>query len=526
MFKFQWNKYDLGLATLCILILFSIPFAFYINQIEFIHQFEESAGYRYFYSLRYAFGHEIVWLPQGQIVTLYHSILQSMLTFLGLPNEQLLPRVWYFCVAVNILPIFLSWMALVQLSSQFECKIWSLLLMTFFVFLMSSNGLPGGASWLLLPDYHIWVLPLTIYSASLLLLDDKDPELDKPNLRYIKYGVLIGLSASVKITFVLIPISVLLVDLFSRPRSVLQTTKLLLVSFLISLVITLSIFYIMVHCISLAEFWKYLQQNIAFSIQGNGGMSAVSFKEIFIESWFVFLLIIIFSVYACVSQRKLIGVAVVGFLYTCFIIRRFYSHSFIEYHAYALIPLALIVYLLSSHRSMDEYKQVKLLPYAIVVLLFFATMPHFNFKKIHDIQEHHRMISRAASNFHDALQKGPSPVWILTSDNSYRPYTIESALCKGGMNINSIHWGIDSPYIAALFPNFKCAIYSHFLSNEEKKMVPMGTIGFAGYLTEDFKTIIKRIEKDFEISLAKSECKEVADSNAQRLIYCYPKHLS
>ena len=71
---------DYFIATLVIASLFWMPVYFYLSGITVTTYLEESVGYRYFYSLRLAFGHESAWLPQGQLATLYHVLIQYGLT--------------------------------------------------------------------------------------------------------------------------------------------------------------------------------------------------------------------------------------------------------------------------------------------------------------------------------------------------------------------------------------------------------------------------------------------------------------
>ena len=145
-----------------------------------------------------------------------------------------------------------------------------------------------------------------------------------------------------------------------------------------------------------------------------------------------------------------------------------------------------------------------------------------------DVPPNYRAGNNNAFEFHQRLEAGPGQIWILTTDNSYRPYSVESAMCKGGVDINSGLWG-DSPYIASIFPRFHCNViaWPTGMTSKEKQRVTEGTIGFARLTTESLQLAMSRVEHSFGISLRESSCHEVVSSAFSwfpPMIYCYPKN--
>src|SRR5262249_13381615 len=84
-----------------------VPATLYWLDISPAGLYEESVGYRYFYSLRLAFGGEHPFLPQGQFPTLIHVIIQWTLSAFY-PTDQLFPRIDVFSFAAVLIPSVLS----------------------------------------------------------------------------------------------------------------------------------------------------------------------------------------------------------------------------------------------------------------------------------------------------------------------------------------------------------------------------------------------------------------------------------
>lgn len=519
---------DFVFATFFIIAIFWMPIYFYVSGISVSGYLEENVGYRYLYSLRLAFGHENAWLPQGQLVTLFHALLQHILTLFNLPNNQLFPRVDIFSFWAVLMPAIFAWLACIKLSRQFNNKNLFFIIIAIFIFMMLSPALPwpGGASWATMPDYHVWVIVLAIFSASMLPPQTERQENQKKMRWFFWMGILTGIAGGIKITFMLFPLCVLAI--WSLKEWTWQNTpKFLLVSAITSLLTLSFILWASTGFAGPSMLRAFSTQSIYFAKTQQATLNGADLPTHF-ESYLP-LLLAIFLVFVGVLRRSwlLFLPGVTGLIYTAFVCLRFYSHSFIEYHAFTLILILPLVsgYIRPLIQKFHQNHPLKsLLPIAGVGLISFNI--YQTWPDISQASANFRATNIAAKKFHQCLAAGPSPIWILTTENTYRPNSIESALCKGGMNIFAPFWGV-SPYVASLFPNFHCAVISDGISENNKKIVSsVGTIGFSHLKSESLIQAIKRIEHYFGMSLANSKCYDIPGNYEAPLSYCYPKEFA
>ena len=93
----------LGVLWAC--FVFWIPIAFFLLDLSPSNPFEESVGYRYFYSLRNTFGGEFPWLPQGHLPNLVHAAIQYLLDLLGFLHSDLGARIDLFSFLAVLAPL-------------------------------------------------------------------------------------------------------------------------------------------------------------------------------------------------------------------------------------------------------------------------------------------------------------------------------------------------------------------------------------------------------------------------------------
>lgn len=521
---------DILIATFCVVYIFWIPLFFYASGISIVSYLEESVGYRYFYSLRLAFGHEAIWLPQGQLVTLYHVLLQYLLTFFGLPNDQLFPRIDIFCILTLLLPMLLAWLAFLRLSLQFESKILVLFIYAVFIFMLDSlnlPGLPGGGRWTMMPDYHVWVIGLAVFSASLLpKFNQKVWHPSPKNMSWFFWmGILTGLAAGIKVTFMLFPLSVLVSWCLNGDNWQKMIGRLLLAGG--SCIFTTGfILWANTGFGTLSDTLHFLAQSIYFCRTQSATMLGTELPS-HLES-LVPLILALFVLFTGTRRhiRSLSVLGVFGIIYTIFLYMRFYNHSFVEYHAFIIILLVPVINLYRNEiiNIIHKHALSRIAFIFPIALVFIVTMQHA-WSQLHDIPAHFLAMNQAAAAFHKNLLAGPTPTWILTTENSYRPNSIESAMCKGGMHIINPKWG-DSPYLATLFPTFHCAVLSYELTDENRKEIIFSTIGFSHLRIESINEAVKRIEKTFNVSLKNLNCHDIKGNYDAPLTYCYPQPIS
>ena len=129
--------------------------------------YEESVGYRYFYSLRMLYDvNAFVFLPQAQLVGIVNQVIQGLLTALGYPPDVLFPRIdlfSYITVAVPHLVAVAAFAWVVRPLRTFSGKLCAALfwLLPYYV---PSVYYPGGYV-NLQPDYHAWIIPIGLVAA-------------------------------------------------------------------------------------------------------------------------------------------------------------------------------------------------------------------------------------------------------------------------------------------------------------------------------------------------------------------------
>ena len=82
--------------------------------------YEESVGYRYFYSLRMMYDvNAFVFVPQGHLMGIVNQVIQGLLTALGFPPNVLFPRIDLFSYVAVAVP-HLAAVAMVASSEHDE----------------------------------------------------------------------------------------------------------------------------------------------------------------------------------------------------------------------------------------------------------------------------------------------------------------------------------------------------------------------------------------------------------------------
>ena len=109
-------------------------------------------------------------------------------------------------------------------------------------------------------------------------------------------------------------------------------------------------------------------------------------------------------------------------------------------------------------------------------------------------------LDNASHRLHDALAADGGSVAFLTPDNTYRPPSVDSSICKGGTDIFQSTWGV-SPFIKSMFPDRWC-----FLYGGTADVTPFANVVFIKLDEEPFRAALKRVEDHFSTSLANFDC--------------------
>src|SRR4029077_16218901 len=122
--------------------------------------YEESIGYRYFYTLRQLYDADpYVFLPQGQLMDLANQLIQFCLTVSGHAPTELFPRIDLFSYASLAFAFLLATAAFSTLLTHFRSVSAKTLAALWFLIPYYSPSV-AGAYVILQPDYHNWILPV------------------------------------------------------------------------------------------------------------------------------------------------------------------------------------------------------------------------------------------------------------------------------------------------------------------------------------------------------------------------------
>lgn len=88
--------------------------------------------------------------------------------------------------------------------------------LAYFYYIMSSPNLPSGYFWISSISYEVWIVGIVFFSLYLMpSLGNNHITDDKSWAWYVGFGIFLGLVFSIKVTFAVLPLSVLLLNFVS-----------------------------------------------------------------------------------------------------------------------------------------------------------------------------------------------------------------------------------------------------------------------------------------------------------------------
>ena len=124
-------------------------------------------------------------------------------------------------------------------------------------------------------------------------------------------------------------------------------------------------------------------------------------------------------------------------------------------------------------------------------------------------------LNNGSLQFHDVLGKLGGPTAFLTPDNTFRPLSVDSAICKGGTDIFQSVWGV-SPFIKSMFPDRWCYLYGG-----PADLKPFANAVFIKLDSESRQSAIQRVESKFAVSLDTFDCKREIPAFGSSYILCH-----
>ena len=423
---------------------------------------EESTGYRYFYSLRNLYGQgEHPWLPQGQFPGLTHVLLQVGLTLAGFSPTQLFPRIDLFAYSAAALPHLFAvaafiWMARAgAMPGISSAAVSGLVVLTFL-----SIGSPPGYT-LVLPDYLSWAEPVALITAGWLLR--LDAERDRPKWRSdVRLGVFAGLCLSIKPTYVVfvVPIAVWTV-LTIRPiwRA--------LVTLLSAAVIAVATWITVLYLYNLGDISATLSHFIRLNTFVSGISPTTSLYAWLTRPalWMTFTptsaavlmpIVLALSV-AFLPGKSLSGGLLAGSVLSLYVAyRRSENQTLVEVNGYFVT--AVIVWsaavagpVLNAIRARWWPAIVRVFMILVTAALWVLAAGQVQLAAI-SLLPVFGTADAGARELSQCLAARTGRTLFLIPDNNYRPTTVDSAIFKGGSDIDRYYWGA-SPYVRDMFPD-------------------------------------------------------------------------
>jgi hypothetical protein len=488
------------LALALIGALFWVPVALFWLGISPSGFFEESVGYRYFYSLRLAFGGEHPFLPQGQLPTFVNVIIQWALSAFY-PTDQLFARIDVFSLAAVAVPGILGTVAAYYALTHLPWP--GMILMAACAFLLlASPKLFAGIGWTAMPDYHVWTIPLAFLCLGLTLTDEP------LTLRQATVlGVAAGLAVGVKVTLCVFP----LVPLATRIPLDRRALSILVIFGMAGTLVYLAIVALYTG-LDLRAFQSFFASLALFIRSQANTLPADAWAQIWGYELLVICLLppVLIAIGFILRERAAFAAALALTLSLLFLGLRPYNHTLIEVHAVACLAVGVMIAVVARPTEGAPLRRL-ILPSAAVAILPLLLMlgperVSVGIDLIQDMGE----IDRAHAEWRSKLTQ---PAWIATTSNYYRPLSIEGALCKGSRGIFAPEI---SRYLTSLFPDFHCALGQNELTGVESS-----SVGFVRLPTESLAGSIKRVEDYFSVSLGMHDCQEIA-SPGTFLVYCLP----
>jgi hypothetical protein len=480
---------------------------------------EESTGYRYFYSLRILYTpDERPWLPQGQLMTLTHLGLQAVLTALGYPPMQIVPRIDLFAYAAAALPHLLTAGALVWAVRPLRSLPARLAVAMLVLAVCLNEALTWGYQ-VLLPDYYSWIQACALVSVGCCLrLTDNARQ---PSWRWaVGLGLFGGLCLGLKVTVIALaapPVLLFLARWGLSRRTLIWLPIMGLISGAVFLLLTW-----LSYLGSNAATRHFFTMLVGFSAGQGPVLSFLPWltttltSDRFLLVRLCLVLPLLLAVSAVTLRPRIVSAALlVGAVLELFVYwKRPEPTTLIEVCDYLLLTVVVwsvrVGAPLVRLARCPERARTALAGLLVLALAILAGASVFQTTSV--FSSSFALVNATQAAVDQFTSDPPGRVAIFTLGNSHRPLTRDSAIFKGGTDAwQSETWGT-SPYVRDLVPN-----RSYFYMADDGQappglQVPVDTSPFQYILfvslepPETFAVTSARLREVFGISLAGFEC--------------------
>ncbi len=418
------KRYNILLSFFITFLMLALPVWLFYNKLTLSTHFEESVGFRYFHSLRILYGAENPWLPQGQLPGILHIAIQKSLTFAGHPVNEFFPRVDLFSIWAVTLPLLLAGISYYWATKPLRTYFTSTIFAVVFLACFFSPRFQDG--WMLLPDYHIWMISLAMVAIGwvIRLMSQTDQNFTINTRVALLLGLYAGACLSVKVTLFTYPLSIglLLLSLDVKFKEMIKfSTKSKSSASAVWPVISKKIFiFTLVSGSTALLTWStvlliYYQGNASIIpehfvnlfkftdsqvqlIRSNNLMFLKTFTPITLLDFFSLIPIVLLGCFLSIRKHKYSSIAMVilpaGLIELYMLYQRNYTHTNIEVqYLFYILGTILVTSLFQKNSAVNPFykniinkfkNQTKLARYACILAIFITPIYiHTNYTLTH-----------------------------------------------------------------------------------------------------------------------------------------------
>ncbi len=485
------------------LVALSLPLIiFALMHLSLVGMGEESVGYRYFYSLRILYGeNETPFLPQGHFLTLMHMALQRFLTWFGFSISDLAMRTEVFSYVsceIPLVVIFFSFNWAVRPIKEFFIK----LIFALALIATAFNLRSGGGFHLLIPDYYIWSLPIGIVGFGLCTRQLLQPTYLRQ--RWVSLACYAAICFTMKITYMVMPLTLGIYVILnsSIKESIDLAIKTIFTSFALAFVILILYYkgnsFAALHHFNLFDYYQYSESSgLSYSLWLKNILFGHSLDSSTLAAVLPYILTISFMVRV---QWKLSLALLIPAILSCMVvIQRPYPPTLVEFSNFGVILFAIWLYSIYSNRKLKffQFDNKIILGFKLLIagLMILFTIVSVN-TSIQMYLPQYKLSSDAQKKLHNYLGTIHGKTMYIIVNNQYRPTTIDSAIFKGGLDVDTNQWP-QSALINSFVPDRSYIVQDKNLSLEISDFNKIVFVYADGFLLDQMQNIDKLYGVDF-----------------------------
>ena len=429
-----------------------------LNGVSLSATYEESVGYRYFYTLRTLVEpNTFLFLPQGQSTDLVQKLIHLSLSSFGYPKEQMYPRVGYFSIASVFLFQTINIVAFANLILKFRGIGNSI---HHALFWLVPSFIPNSSAWyaILMPDYIAVEPAISMYTCALIL--DLYREARWARGKAVRLGLFSGVVAATKVTLAIFPAVVVLLWVLG-PDSLKMKARYLALVVAVSAA-TLAVILFLDLGMRINNVILYIKQMQSFILAG-GGMEAAATpwpiwildnipgKPLFSALTYAAPILSIIALFVLPSgpkRRIACCLAVGSLLYSYVLYRRDYFVTLIE-AGFFFWACCWCFWQVARDRSRagapatsggaprPPYSMALMLCMTALMLHWFSTYSGSHLAYLAETSQAEQQLALVEEKI------GGERLWLVP-DNDFRPLSLDASLMKGGSGSTGIWLNPDS----------------------------------------------------------------------------------